>query len=245
MASPTFRKPLLLMLGASSLVILTAATIPAITSDPAFEDANQPQQSTDAASLPPAPDRPAPLRYTQSGDGFLIIKPPKSEQSDTTSKRVSGTVVRYTVEIESGLKTRARELSEIADQVLQDRKRGWGSDGSRNFQRVTDVNLANVRVVLANPATVDSRCAAIGLFTAGTFSCWDGSRAMINLERWKNGATDFKSLDNYRRYVINHEVGHGLGFGHQSCPSAGALAPLMMQQTKTTGACRPNAWPYP
>lgn len=240
-----FRKPLLITLGAGCLVVLTAATIPAITSEPQFEEANQPTQSTDAATLPPDSDRLPPLRYLPSNDGFLVVKPPNSGASDADKKKRSGTLVRYSVEIESGLKSRARALSEITDQVLQDRRHGWGSDGSRNFQRVANASTANIRVVLASPATVDSRCATIGLFTAGSFSCWDGSRAMINLDRWKEGATDFNSLDLYRRYVINHEVGHGLGFGHLSCPSAGALAPLMMQQTKTTGACKPNAWPYP
>jgi len=69
---------------------------------------------------------------------------------------------------------------------------------------------------------------------------------MINLDRWNGGAAGFAGpLADYRRYVVNHEVGHALGYEHRGCPATGALAPVMMQQTKGTGACMPNPWPYP
>ena len=56
-------------------------------------------------------------------------------------------------------------------------------------------------------------------------------------------------LSAYRTYVINHEVGHALGHDHEPCPKAGALAPVMMQQTlgvrpPASARCRPNAFPY-
>ena len=63
--------------------------------------------------------------------------------------------------------------------------------------------------------------------------------------RWERGADDFRDLTTYRRYLVNHEFGHGVGHGHVDGPAPGAAALVMMQQTITTGACDANGWPYP
>ncbi|GAB2856929.1 hypothetical protein GCM10027026_03490 [Myroides odoratimimus subsp. xuanwuensis] len=67
---------------------------------------------------------------------------------------------------------------------------------------------------------------------------------VLNAWRWVNGATGYENkLKDYRRYLVNHEVGHALGYPHVACPGSGRSAPVMMQQTKGLAGCKPNPWP--
>jgi hypothetical protein len=84
------------------------------------------------------------------------------------------------------------------------------------------------------------------LKTFGKLSCHEGDDAVLTMYRWVKGIPDYHGdVTGYRHYVVNHEVGHALGHGHQYCAGKGKLAPLMMQQTKGLLGCRPNPWPFP
>lgn len=152
-----------------------------------------------------------------------------------------GSVITYRVEREPGIDVTMEEFLPTVVATLEDPERGWTATGKRQLQRVD--GEAAIRVVLASPGTVDARCARAGLQTNGRFSCWVGNTAMLSVMRWQTGARDFTDIEVYRTYLVNHEVGHGLGMGHAGCAGAGALAPVMMQQTKSTGACVANGWP--
>jgi hypothetical protein len=102
---------------------------------------------------------------------------------------------------------------------------------------------ADIEIVLASPATTDGLCAP--LLTLSRYSCAQGNRAVLNFRRWRHGASSYASLDRYRSYMINHEVGHLLGRAHAACPAPGMRAPVMLQQTKGVAPCRPNPWPLP
>lgn len=167
--------------------------------------------------------------------GELVVVPGGSEIVGSGEN-----LVTYAVEVELGLPVDPDCFARVVDLTLAD-DRSWIGSGRWSMQRV-DSEDASLRVTLASPGTVDARC--LPLRTGGIFSCWNGYRAMVNLWRWETGASDFGAhLIEYRTYVINHEVGHGLGFGHVGCSGSGDPAPVMMQQSKTTGDCLPNGWP--
>ncbi|NEE03803.1 DUF3152 domain-containing protein [Phytoactinopolyspora halotolerans] len=180
--------------------------------------------------------QPARVDPPQSGDGTYQIV----SGTDPAPDRLSGDVRRYIVEVEEGLPFDPEAFADQVHAILND-ERGWGHDGSVRFRRV-DSGQVSIRVSLSSADLTDQQC--YPLLTRGRVSCWNGSRAVINAERWGKGSDTFgDDLLTYREYLINHEVGHGLGHGHVNCPEDGAAAPVMVQQTKSLEGCRPNPWP--
>ena len=60
----------------------------------------------------------------------------------------------------------------------------------------------------------------------------------------ENSSLESSRLVQYQAYVMNHEMGHALGYEHSSSVSGGPCA-VMYQQTRGTGSgvCEANAWP--
>ncbi|MEU3708899.1 DUF3152 domain-containing protein [Streptomyces catenulae] len=163
-----------------------------------------------------------------------------------------GHVVRYRVDLETGLPLDGELFADAVHKTLND-DRSWAHGGTRTFERVASGD-ADFVITLASPGTTDEWCAKSGLDTSeDNVSCDSAAtpRVMINAYRWAQGAKTYgpDKMYAYRQMLINHEVGHRLGHNHEVCSRSGALAPVMMQQTKfltTDGAtCRPNSWPYP
>ncbi|BDM72402.1 hypothetical protein HEK616_58890 [Streptomyces nigrescens] len=163
-----------------------------------------------------------------------------------------GKVMRYRVDIEEGLPLDGALFAEAVHKTLND-DRSWAHGGQRTFQRVAS-GPADFVITLASPGTTAKWCAKSGLDTyEENVSCDSAAtdRVMINAYRWAQGAKTYgpDKMHAYRQMLINHEVGHRLGHNHEACTRQGALAPVMMQQTKfltTDGVtCRPNSWPYP
>ncbi|MGC9667523.1 DUF3152 domain-containing protein [Planosporangium sp. 12N6] len=173
------------------------------------------------------------------------------------------TLVKYRVEVEDGIAwgdnpawTPASFASTV-DKIIT-APRGWTdsarspvtdpdeqmTDASWSFQRVSGGDYS-VRIRLATPATVDKECGAYGMDTQGVYSCRFGQTEMINLRRWLHGAPGFPiDLAGYRTMVIDHEMGHFLGFDHMKCPGAGRPAPAMQTQTIDLGGCTVNPHPF-
>lgn len=184
--------------------------------------------------------RPEPVRRPRQPKRLVI--PEQARQSFTVATVASApagpATATYRVEVEDGLPIESDEFAVRVARTLDD-ARSWSAAGHRLHQVTGD---ADFRVVLASPETADDLCAPLD--TDGRLSCRNGEDVVINAWRWVNGTTGYeRRLQAYQRYVINHEVGHALGYPHVECPAVDALAPVMLQQTKGLDGCRPNPWP--
>jgi Protein of unknown function (DUF3152) len=126
-------------------------------------------------------------------------------------------------------------------QTLAD-TRGWAA-GDVMFREVPD--NADFTIWLAEPAKVPT----FGKPCSVTYSCRVGNDVIINDDRWRLSSAAWLAaglpLRDYEHMVVNHEVGHWLGFGHSLCSGPGRLAPVMQQQSISLSGCTFNPWPLP
>ncbi|MFD9052939.1 DUF3152 domain-containing protein [Streptomyces zaomyceticus] len=189
-----------------------------------------PRPEATAAVAPPKPEIPA------RGSGTFLTA------GDTLRPVGEGSPRRYRVQVEDSLDLSPSKTAREVNTVLGD-PRGW-TTGGHAFQLVAS-EPADFTIKVASAATVDALCGAAGLDTQGEVNCTVGSTVVVNLKRWMLGSPQFDGpLKEYRALIINHEVGHRLGRGHEGCPGQGKIAPAMMQQIKGLDGCKANAWPY-
>ncbi|MFF4057242.1 DUF3152 domain-containing protein [Streptomyces sp. NPDC001668] len=199
----------------------------------------------------------APLTYDQK----MGTKYPLSAKLDGSGKfdaiqgvdKAPGKGQKYTyrVDVEQGLGLDGRLFAEAVQKTLND-DRSWAHAGARTFERVYS-GKPDFVITLASPGTTADWCAKSGLDTTeDNVSCDSAAteRVMINAYRWAQGSTTYGDrIHAYRQMLINHEVGHRLGYSHVTCDKNGELAPVMQQQTKFLDHdgihCRANPWPYP
>jgi hypothetical protein len=187
------------------------------------------------AAVPPSPThRPPPARAVGASSFWYA-------GTETPVRGYAGRLQRYRVAVEVAT---GQDVEGFADRVLAD-PRGWTSRGAFRLQRVDGAAPAEFTLFLATAATSQAMCATAGLQTGGFTSCRVVGKVIINVDRWSTAIPDYGApLADYRSYVINHEVGHQLGFGHEACPGSGQPAPVMQQQTYGLKGCIANGWPY-
>lgn len=248
-------------MGSAALLLLAAVAVRLVDRDDAARAVDQlPGVEATVATTPlPSPSErtataPAADGSTTSGSPTPAATPvPQNGTGKLTVVAVpnrapasSGRTVRYTVEIEEGLGVDKAAAARTIQAVLLD-PRGWQQKDAVRFVNVSPQQAArgagvDIRVTLASPGLTDRLCAP--LRTLSQVSCWNDGRSVLNFRRWALGDDSYgKDIERYRVYQVNHEVGHGLGHGHVSCPGAGKRAPIMVQQTLSLGGCTP--WPYP
>ena len=231
----------------------TAPKISASDLDSASDSTALPQALT-TPSLPPAPAPLDPvavdamgLTFADRQAGLLSVATPASASGELVVVPGSAAapfpdraVRSVRVEVEAGLDVDPALFALTVMATLND-PRSWGGDGSMSFAR-TD-GEAELRVVLASAALTDVLCAPLA--TDAIYSCGLSGRAVLNYGRWVRATPEFADRTVYRQYLVNHEVGHLLGHGHVACPTPGAVAPVMQQQTIAVAPCVVNGWPLP
>lgn len=219
--------------GSSSAVETADDVEPTTVSEAASSEPNAPQgEIAKRPKRKPAPSAPATVPAA-------VVPEQGAGTFDTASVAESPTsgATTYRVEVERGLPFDVDEVASFVEATLVD-DRGW----ARRHPLGRVDGESDLRIVVASPKTADSLCAPLD--TGGRLSCRNGNNVVINGWRWHFGADSYTGrLESYRRYVVNHETGHALGYGHVSCPAPGEPAPVMLQQTKGLNGCVANPWP--
>ena len=240
----------------AALLTASAVAVPALLPTQDLPNLNAADRD-DAAPQPSASAVPSPTQASEQPDGDVALgrlrnptpakrtrpAPRVPEQGPGTFQVAAAPAVSfegattYRVEVEDGLSFPAPHVAEFVEETLTD-QRGWAA----RHQLVRVDGHADLRIVLATPETADQLCAPLD--TGGPLSCCNGEDVVVNAWRWQFGADSYPGdLTGYRRYVVNHETGHALGYPHVSCPGSGQMAPVMLQQTKGLEGCEPNPWP--
>lgn len=227
----------------------------------ATEEGPRPEDST-LANIP-FTELPPGGAYTESGSGtYREVGSPGAAAGEGTEL-----VVRYVVEVEDGVDTASMggddAFSAMVDATLTSPK-SWIHDPRYRFEHVTSADDPTMHIQLTSVDTTHELCGhELAMETSCFYSL--GNRVLVNNARWIRGATPFQGdLGSYRQYLINHEVGHGIGYAnHEPCGADGELAPVMMQQTLSLNnselhsfdptevypddnlTCLYNPWPYP
>lgn len=143
--------------------------------------------------------------------------------------------IRFTTRVEPGVVYNPKEFAREVQMYLADPD-GWESHG---YEFVYVEKNPSVIVHLCTPAQIrEAGCPSASL------SCAEmgGHHMRLNSALWSGSMRNHSKLplEEYRQYMVSHEMGHILGHDHAKCPAPGAPAPIMMQQTLGIGACSPN-----
>ncbi|MGW6570946.1 DUF3152 domain-containing protein [Streptomyces sp. NPDC054945] len=197
-----------------------------------------PQPSSSPAASPPNSPTPSPAAAKPAEQGAF------KTSATAGNAQGKGPARRWRIEVEEGSGVDPESAARSVEAILGD-PRGWTKDPKYGFQLVAAGQPVDFTIKIATPKTTDLLCDVVTPELIGETNCSTGHTVVVNLKRWQEGSPQFAGTpEEYRALIINHEVGHELGRGHESCPGPGKPAPAMMQQIKGLLGCKSNAWPY-
>lgn len=235
------RRSVLLVVVVLTLTVLTVRLLQDSSSEQADASPTPSATSSSSATMPTdealLSETPSPTpSVTEEGEGTYRYA---DVPDGATTAGDDGDLLTYHVAVEEGIGENAAEFAEFVDRVLRD-ERGWSAEGDWRFEHSEDDGV-DFTIYLVSPTTRAQLCESEDTFT----SCRNGDAVVVNLARWLDGVEHWDAtLEEYRAYIINHEVGHRLGEGHVVCPKANTPSPVMAQQTLGLHGCEPNPWPY-
>ena len=160
--------------------------------------------------------------------------------------------------VDEGIEVSQRSVATVIEEALAD-PNGWRRMGYRfvrispatgrkarekgNVEYLGDIlDIYNVfHIRLAKPRTIQTHC------RIDDRSCADLSTNMIllNSHRWLHGSENAgMPLQDYRKVLSNHELGHLLSFQHVKCPQAGGPGDVMQEFTRLGWqGCKPSQYP--
>ncbi|WP_296667924.1 DUF3152 domain-containing protein [Demequina sp.] len=183
----------------------------------------------------------------EMGEGTFTAAP-----GSTPTTEEGGPVRFVRVDVEDGLTMDEDALVDFVMTNLND-ARGWGSAGRQQFV-LTD-GAADVRIVLASPATAATVCTDSAVTPSPTptpgaspspaaVPCPVQGIVPISIYDWTAGLDAFgTNRKGSRIYQLNHGVGLVLGEEVAVCETG--LASVMVDQTAMPAECRWNPWPFP
>lgn len=178
---------------------------------------------------------PAPASSTTIA-GVDTTPVPPTEVTPTATAAPAVVAVPYRLE-RGSFDPATASFEPVVRATLADAK-GWRQGG---FDIHEDPEASFV-VVLAEPADAQRLCLPMDVYSK--YSCQNGVLVVLNADRWRAGTPEWTGdLASYRQMLVNHEFGHLLGQRHVPCGPAGAVAPVMCQQSTELRGALPNPWP--
>ncbi len=228
--------------------------------DTALQPPASPPASSHAAPASSAPASPSPTPSTDPSASVLRLPGPVPAHGrgsfayDDRPGAVlgrAGVLRRFRVAVEDGSGEDVGAFGDAVQRALAG-PGSWVDSGELRLQRVAPADRYDFTIYLATRDTAGQLCLSGGVDIridgVPYTSCRVPGKVVVNLDRWRTSVPHLVAaklpLDTYRLYVVNHEVGHQLGHGHERCPGPGKPAPVMQQQTLFLDGCRPNPWPY-